>query len=220
MYFTLSSGLKAFIGTYRKKISLANLATFLSFIRFNEVRLEYDTGSQTLITKCRLFEDCLNSIKPALKDSIKTRFVANIEQDDPRHFSDHSSVFIYLRDILLPICGSSRRIKFEIWFSIAFESDKTSSANLISSILQISQVRNCSNVSIDLFGYNQSARLPVHDISNWLASKTVEGTEISGKKEENRFLLIYSNIIPNMKEMWEHLMEVNFFTVVSSIDHI
>ena len=200
--------MEAFIGTYLKKISLENLATFPSFIRFNEVRLKYHSRSQTFITKCRLFEDCLNSFKPALKDAIKIHFDATINQDHPSHFSDHSSAVIYLRDRLLPICGSSRCYEF----NISFKSDENSATEIISSILQISQVGSCSNVSINLFGYYLSVRLPVEDISNWLAPKTVESTEICGKKEENRFLLIYSNIIPNTKEMWEHLMEVNFFS--------
>ena len=196
--------MEAFIGrSDRKRISLANLAEFPPFLRFEEVRLEYDSGLQSLITKCRLFEDCLNSIKPALKDSNKIRFEAVINQSDPSHFSDHSSVVIYLRDRLLPICNSSRRYVFDI----SFYSDKNSAANLISSILQISQVQSCSNVSIELFG-NHSARLPAEDISNWLGLKTVEGAEICGKKEEKRFLLIYSRIIEKAQEMWEHLKKV------------
>ena len=54
-----------------------------------------------------------------------------------------------------------------------------------------------------------STQLPVEDISNWLTAKTDDGVEIYGKKQDNRFLLIYSDIIPNTQEMWEHLKEVN-----------
>ena len=202
--FIFSDGLEAFVGGWdRKRISLANLT---EFIRFNEVRLLYCSGLQSLTTKCQLFEDYLNAIKPALKNFNKLSFVADINQADPGHFSDHSSVVIYLRDRLLPIFDSSRRYEFYI----NFKSDENSATEVISSILQISQVRSCSHVSIVLFGYFLSARLPVEDISNWLTPKTVEGAEICGKKGENRFLLIYSNIL-NKKEMWEHLKEVNFF---------
>ena len=204
------SELEALVGSDREEISLANLAKFPPFLRFNEVLLNYHHGS--LLTKCRLFEECLDSIKPALKDSNKTCFAAKINQADPNDFSDHSTVVIYLRDILLPLCDSSRSYEF----NISFELDENSTTKIISSILQISQVGSCSNVSINLFNYYFSTRLPVDDISNWLAPKTVEGAEICGKKGENRFLIIHSNTIqtiPNMKEMWEHLMEVNFFTV-------
>ena len=179
-----------------------------SFLRFNKFRLVYDSGSQSLITKCRLFEDCLESIKPALKDSNKTYFEASINRDHPNHFSDHLNLVIYLRDRLLPICDSSRRYVFSIWFT----SDENSASEVISSILQISQVRSCSHVSIELFGYNWSDRLPVEDISNWLAQNTDDVVEIYGmrKWKENRFLkIIYSDVISNTQEMWEHLKQVN-----------
>ena len=210
--FIFSDGLEAFIGGWdRKRISLANLT---EFIRFNEVRLLYSSGllytPWLLTTKCQLFEDYLNAIKPALKNFNKLSFVADINQADPGHFSDHSSVVIYLRDRLLPIFDSSRRYEF----NISFKSDENSATEVISSILQISQVQSCSHVSIvlsiELFG-KQSARMPVEDISNWLTPKTVEGAEICGKKGENRFLQIRSYIISNKKEMWEHLIKVNFF---------
>ena len=206
--FIFSDGLEAFIGGWdRKRISLANLT---EFIRFNEVRLLYSSGSQSLITKCHLFDDYLNAIKPALKNLNKISFAADINQAHPGHFSDHSSVVIYLRDRLLPIFDSSRRYEFKI----GFKSDENSATEVISSILQISQVRSCSHVSIELFGkwsVTLYARLPVEDISNWLTPKTVEGAEIRGKKGENRFLQIRSYIISNKKEMWEHLIKVNFF---------
>ena len=196
-----------FIGRWgRERISLTNLTEFPPFLRFNEVLLFYSRGLQSLITKCHLLEGYLNAIKPVLKDSNITHFTALIDYKDQSQFSDNSSVVMYLRDRLLPICDSSRRYEF----IISFNSDKNSASELTSSILQISQVRSCSHVSIVLFG-NQSARLPVEEISNWLTPKTVEGAEICGKKGENRFLLIYSDIISNTKEMWEHLIKVNFF---------
>ena len=202
--------MEAFIGCEScdgTKILLANLVTFPPFLRFNEVRLKYYIKSQLLHAKCLLFEDCLNSIKPALKDSNEICFDANINRANPSHFSDHSSVVIYLRDRLLPICDSSRRYEF----IIGFESYENSATKVISSILQISQVRRCSNVSIELFDYMYPARLPVEDISNWLDPKAEDGdgTEICGKKRQSRFLKIYSYITSNAQEMLDHLKEVN-----------
>ena len=194
---------------------------FPPFLRFDEVRLQYATGSQSLLAKFRLFESCLESIKPALNDSNKICFVADINRNYPRYFSDHSSVVIYLRDRLLPICGSSRRYEFDITLITSpislrvrySEFNGNSAAHVISSLLQFPQVRLCSNVSIKLRGYrgyySTIARLPVEDISNWLTPKNDEGVEIRSKKEGNRFLLIYSGIIPNTREMWDHLMGVN-----------
>ena len=210
--FSFSEGFVAFIGSEQKKISLPNLATFPPFVCFNEVTLNYDKGSQSLLAKCRLFEDCLNSIKSALKDSNKMYFFADINQADPCHFSDHSSLVIYIRDKLLPIYGLSRRCVFDI----LFKSDKNSVTELISSILQISQIRLYSNVELSgvsakKSGYNVPVRLPIEDISNWLTPKTDEGVEICGKtKLENRFLRIFLRNISNTKELWDHLKEVVF----------
>ena len=189
-----------------EKISVANLATFPPFLRFNDVLLRYQLGSQLLLAKCSLFEGYLNSIKPALKDSNEICFEADINRANPSHFSDHSSLLIYLRDRLLPIFDSSRRYEF----SIVFGSDENSAAEFISSILQISQIRSCSNVSIALFDGMSPARLPVEDISNWLTPITDDKVEIFGLKKETRFLQIYSKV-QNAQEIWEHLKAVNFF---------
>ena len=198
------------IGSDQKEISLANLAAFPPFIRFHDVILRYNVGLQLLLSKCRLFDECLNSIKPALKDSNEINFFASIDHANPSYFSDYSSVAIYLCYGLLPIFNSSRRYNFVI----KLDPDKNSATDLISSVLEISQVRRCSHVSIKLvFGFDYDAvstQLPFEDISNWLAAKT---DEIYGKKQENRFLLIYSKIIPNTQEMWEHLKEVNLIWV-------
>ena len=195
--------LEAFIG-YGTKISFANLVTFPLFLRFNEVLLNYGTESHlSLLTKCLLFEDCLNSIKPALKDSNEIRFEANIDQADQNDFREHSSVIIYLRYSLLPICNSSRRYVFSIWF----ESDRNYTTEVISSILQISQVQNCSNVYFNI--WMEPTRLPVEDISNWLVPKSDDGVEICGNMGERSFR-IYSFVVTNTQEIWDHLKEVNF----------
>ena len=201
----------------RKEVSLADLAEFPPFLRFNQVVLRYDTGSQSPLAKCRLFEDCLKSIKPALEDSNEISFEAIIDHDDPSNFGDYSSVGIYLRYGLLPILNSSRRYNFIIDLDPV---DKNSATDLISSILEISQVRRCSTVKIELFNYDDDdedvfthTQLPVEDISNWLAAKTDDGVEIYGKEQENKFLLIYAKLIPNTQKMWEHLKEVNLIWV-------
>ena len=212
--FIFSNGLEARIGNKRKRNSLENLAVFPPFIRFNKVLLLYGAGrsSQPILAKCLFFEGCLNSIKSALKDSNEIHFVAGIEKDYVRHFSDQSSLVIYLRDRLLPIYGLSHRYVFDI----LFKSDKNSVTELISSILQISQIRLYSNVELSgvsakKSGYNVPVRLPIEDISNWLTPKTDEGVEICGKtKLENRFLRIFLRNISNTKELWDHLKEVVF----------
>ena len=204
----------AFIGSEQKRIPLPYLAKFSPFLRFNKVLLNYDIGLQSLLEKCRLFEDCLESIKPALEDSKKTDFVANTNHNNPWNFSDHTNLVIYLRDKLMPVCNSSRQYAFVIGFggSDGGWSDENSATEVISSILQISQVQSCSNVSIKLT-VDSAIWLPVENISNWLAPTTDDGIDICGKKEQNRFLLIFSDIIPNAQEMCDHLKEVNLIWV-------
>ena len=201
----MSEGLEAIIGVGWEEISAANLAKFPSFLRFDYVLLQYFFGTQSILAKCRFFEECLNSIKPALKDSNNICFQAYINQANPTDFGDHASLVAYLRDRLLPICSSSRRYSFIITSEYG-----NSATEVISSILQFPQVRLCSNVFINLLGYCLSIRLPVDDISNWLVPKTDDGVDICGKNGENRFLRIFSYIIPNTQKMWDHLMEVNF----------
>ena len=203
MSLFFSNGLEAFVGKQKVNILRAKLV-FPPFVRSNEVRLRFHfSTSQSLPEKCRLFEDCLDLIRPTLKDSNETYFFAEIDQEDQSDFSDHESLVIYLRDRLLPICDSSHRYVFDIFF----KSEKNSAAEVISSILQICQVRSCSNVSIVL-RVNSAIRLPVEDISNWLSPKT----NVCGKKEPNRYLKIYSGKIPKfqIRRMWDHLKEVNF----------
>ena len=195
-------------GWEEEEVSLANLADFPLFLRFNDVLLRYEIGhfSQSLLKKSLLFEECLNAIKSALKDSNKIRFDATIDKFDPSHFSDHSSVVIYLRDRLLPICDSSRCYEFNITFAF----DGNSASEVISSILQIPQVRSCLNVSVGVFcDHYHLIILPVEDVSNWLAPKTDDCIEIYRRKQQDRILKICCWIISDIQEMWNHLREVN-----------
>ena len=84
----------------------------------------------------------------------------------------------------MPICGSSRSYKFEI-----FSSDKISHADLIAKILQMPQIDCCSNVEIKLNGpIMHLMEFQIEPISNWL-HQNCNGTN---EKSDERFLLIYS----------------------------
>ena len=125
-----------------KRFRLQTWPNFRHF--FVSMKFSYDTVLAhnhflCRLLKCRLFEDCLNLLKRALKDSNKIRFVTLIDQDDPSDFGDHSSVVIYLRDILLQICNSSRCYEFDI----NFFSDKHSAADFISSNFSSPKVFTC-----------------------------------------------------------------------------
>ena len=59
-----------------------------------------------------------------------------IDQNDPRHFSNTSMLIESLHNGLLPICDSSNSYKFVV----DLVSDKNAGTELISSILQLPQI--------------------------------------------------------------------------------
>ena len=185
------------------EISLDALAAFPPFLRFDEVELYTfslpgGSNTQTIATRCKLFEDQLNLIKPILTGS-SLIFCAAVNRNDPTCFYDHTRLLIYLRRLLL-ICDSFRGYEFVL----AFKSDKGASGYVISSILQIPQIRSCSYVEIIFVGSDPS-NLPVEDISNWLHRKC------DGHGE--RKLRFISEQIKNRQEMVNHLKEVHIFIV-------
>ena len=187
------------------EISLNELAAFPPFLRFDKVVLTATntflpggSNTQTIATRCKLFEDQLNLIKPILSGSLLI-FCTAVNRNDPTCFYDHTRLLIYLRRLLL-ICDSFRGYEFVLGFT----SDKGASGYVISSILQIPQIRSCSYVEISFIG-SDPTNLPVEDISNWLHRKC------DGHGE--RKLRFISEQIKNRQEMVNHLKEVHIFIV-------
>ena len=202
--------MRAFIGlcggdySDKKPISHANLKEFPVFLRFYGVHLPYSIGLRPIEEKCQLFGDLLPEIKGALNDSNEIFFGAGINQKDQSEFYNHSTLIGYLRDEFLPICDSTRRYKFVI----DFDSDQNSGSKIISSILKMSQVVQCSNVDICilLLRIFDPIELSVGEIAQWLNHDRI------GKKKEEKFLKISSYKIQNVLEIWEHLTEVLFIS--------
>ena len=125
--------MKAFVGK-----QLTDLNSVPSFLRFNDLKLQYDNDSQPIAEKCQLFKECLQQLRASLSDLNEFFLTSFIDRENSSDFSDHLTFLNYLRDELLPICISSRRYKF----IIGFNSDENSAANLL-------QFLNClSNVHI------------------------------------------------------------------------
>lgn len=192
--------MKAFVGK-----QLTNLNSVPSFLRFNDIKLQYedDNDSQSIAEKCQLFKECLQQLRASLSDLNEFFLTSFIDRENSSDFSDHLTFLNYLRDELLPICRSSRRHKL----IIGFNSDENSAANLITSILELSQ--QCSDLTIGLGGLNQPTELPVVAISDWLAGKSDRSVKIGAQKPESKLLQIVSSI-SNSQEMWEHQLEVSF----------
>ena len=189
-----------------KEISLQDLALFPAFLRFREVHLLYNYGSQSIAEKCDLFDGCLQSIKPALNDSNLINYICIVSENAANQFSNYQTLIEYISERLLPICKSSR----QYIFGFNFFSDKNSSSHAIDSILQMAQISRygCVGVYIGLIGTNP-AQLPIETISTWL-NRNSDAMEIHQKQTESVLLIRSSETFQNIPEMCALLKTVNF----------
>ena len=170
-----------------QQLSPNELATIPPFFRFNNVRIWYDLADQPIEIEetCESIENQLLPLKLALNDSNVVQFTATISREVCRYFSDHAMLLDFIRNHFLSICNSSHRYEFQI----RFNSDANSDTNVIASILEMDEIKHCSNVKIGIF-YGEQKRLPVEEISNWL-EPSADGTNNSLQSLRERFLEIY-----------------------------
>ena len=124
------------------------------------------------------------------------------------YFSKLSVLLDYMRNQIFPICCNYRGYEFYI----SFDNDYSmiSITNVITSLLQLPEISNCSNVKI-VIGDPGCWDLPIEGITNWLEkSNNNAGKEQQDKGE--RLLKIGLGGILNIPEMLEH-----FKTVFSEI---
>ena len=203
---------------YSNEISLDDLEALPEFLRFNEVYMPYshylqlrpisrDLRPRSIQEKCQFFAGLLPSIKGALNDSKEIRFYGRINENEPSNFSNHSTLIDYIRDEFLPICDSSRRYEFKIDFS----SDMDATTNVVSSILKMPQIVQCLNVKIRICTIEHPNKLPVGEIVRWINQK-IDRIGFFGKKNEEKFLKIFSWQIQDELGICEHLTEVLFIS--------
>lgn len=197
-----------YIGIGRHKISLTEANEVPPFLRFDIVQISYGYVWQPIKEKCELSESYLLILKPALIDSDMIEVYAGICEGDPSDFSNHLQLIEYIQNQLLSFCISPRSYKFHIYFY----SDENSVPNLIASLLQMDELRLCSNIEIEIrirhqekrFGFEK--QLPVEAIANWL-EKSDDKMEIIDRTKE-RILKIELRVgIQNPQEMLEHLIK-------------
>ena len=187
------------------KLSPIGLPNIPPFIRFNNVNVTIwcNFPDHPIKKKCEFIENQLLPLKLALNDSNVVEFIATISQNDRNNFSDHLKLLNFIRNCFLPICNSSRRYKFQIWF----RSDANSDTNVIASILEMDEIKRCSNVKIGII-YGEQTRLPVEEISNWL-QQSADGAKNNHQNQKERFLKIWyqgrSTFVQNAQEMLDHL---------------
>ena len=187
---------------------LIGLAKFPPFLRFNEVKLWYndDGGSLAIEEKCDYIESQLLPLKSAFDNFCRVEFAACIDQDDHNDFSDQSQLLEYLHNRLLPILNPSSDYKFYINFC----ADENSVTNLIESLLQMAEIKSCSNIKIRIgMCCEEQKQLPVEEISNWLERST-DGIENTVQSQKERVLKIGIQGIQNAREIVDHLKMVYF----------
>lgn len=220
-------------GNGAKKIFLADLPALPRFIRFNDVCLFYGNDRLRFLSlkykpiqfvsteeKCHSIENYLQPFKKVLNDSKSVQFHGDIGRNDDKfsNFFTQSSLLKYLSQKLLSIFSTSHRYVFDISFYCG-EGDAT---NVLDSILQMQQIRRCSNLDIELkqieYQHIQQeqpyldSELPVEAISNWLNRKIDVGMGVIGRTP--RKMRIFLHKIQNAVEMCENLTEVYYIVVL------
>ena len=152
--------MKAIIGG-KKEIAFSKLIVVPHFLRFNQVTLAYQIGSQHINQKCDSFRVHLSELKATLNDSSVIHFDVKINQldYDPAQFQSHLTARTHIRCIV-SICDSSRGYSF-LFRPYTF-------GDLIASYLEMPAISRSSFVSIAYPSTFTLKTLPVEAISNWL----------------------------------------------------
>ena len=174
-------------GLHCRQILARELTNLPLFLRYDHVELKYQCSVYKSIPliekKCQSAVNYLQPLK--LNDTNLIHIIGTINGNNRTHFSDHSQFLDHLRNELLPICGSSRGYKFEIYYFL----NGVSSTNIIAQILQLHRIDCCSNVEIKLnVPIMHLMEFPIEPISNWL-HQNCNGTN---EKSDERFLRICS----------------------------
>ena len=191
-------------------LTIDNLAEF-PFFRCYGIELNYESGSHLIAKKCEIFASQLQKF-PRLNEANSICVSANISQKRRGDFRDRTQFLEHLRNKLLPICGYRRQFEFHIG------SNSDAFTNIVSSILEIKQVNQSSNVGIHFVRRitmtNQYERLPIETIANWLhrnQNADNDGKEFANQNHRGSVLEIETrNAISNDLEMLNHLKKVIF----------
>ena len=204
------------IANDRNEISLANLTDVPPFLRFNAIKIyygDYEEGRKTIEENCQFVGNFLEPLKDALKDSKSIRFFGCINRNGNKSFGNYSALLNYLSESILPIFDSSRRYEFRIGFC----SDGEFATTVTSSIMEMSQIKQCSNLKIELRTsfLADPKQLPLEAISNWLNRKIDYGMKFIARSPQEIFLKIYMTFIQNAMEICDQITKVTRFNFKS-----
>ena len=181
----------------------------LRFIRFNNVFLIYEPGSQSIDEKLQLLQNRLQLFKSAFGDLKEITLAAKINQNDQSQFRDHFQLLEHIRKKVLSICDTSPFYSLHI----DFQSDNDAAGNVISQILQLPSINRCQEVQFH-YADETFIQLPVEVIANWLNRNS--GVEIAsngtGQSKKGLDLTMNHRIkIQNAVEMCDNLKIVRAF---------
>ena len=195
------------IANDRNEISLANLTDVPPFLRFNAIKIYYEEGRKTIEENCQFVGNYLEPLKDALKDSKAIRFYGCIDRNSNKSFGNYSALLNYLRETFLPIFNSSHRYEFRICFC----SDQEFATTVTSSIMEMYQIKQCSNLKIELRTsfLADPKQLPLEAISNWLNRKIDYWMKFIARSPQEIFLKIYMTFIQNAMEICDQMTTVH-----------
>lgn len=195
-----------------RTLTLNNLAEF-PFVRFDDVRLNYFGGTDLIPNKCQTFTRQLQKL-PRLNETNSICIWATVSEKRQRgYFIDHTQLLKHLRNKLLPICGY--RQKFE--YHIRLGSDDNPVENIITPILQMQQLIDCSNVAIDVMGAQpiRHGLSLIKTISSWMhrnQNTVKDGKEFSNQAQERVLEVEVACISDAADPLWNHFKKVLFRT--------
>ena len=208
-------------------------ATRPPFLRFDHVELDYCNSIYRTVPKtCALLNEFLHPLKEHL-DGAWLKFFGRITQ---KQMNKNDTFLNRVNDELIPVYNMCRGYEFQVQLYPPTQERSTYfwlgnvnvrvKHDLISSILQMSSIANCSTIKLgfefNLFRTDVNSPpklltpLPMEEITDWLVT-TPEGIETNRQKTNAKLLCIKADNILNAKEMCEHLKEVYCFTLKTKI---
>ena len=139
------------------------------YLRVDGLELVYNGVPISITEKCELTQNLLQQFSPKLIGS-ELHFRACIDKTDSSSFSDHFELLDHIENGLFPLCNLCRAYNFEVEFRpYKFESARSRAAeSIISSLLQMTPIRCCSDIKMLFYFVNSPTQLPVEAIVNWL----------------------------------------------------
>lgn len=170
-----------------KRIPQSDFGAFPRFLRFNNVEFWYNLRSQPIAEKCQSVAANSLMLKTAMNGAKMICFDADINEDNPKDFNNHSQLLDHLHREFIPLCCSPFSIQFNIGF---FQSENNFVLPVIGSILQMFQFHPCSVLKFKVYEVQEPIEVPLEAISNWFSQKA-RGIKLKDPKQDFLTMDVY-----------------------------